>query len=559
MREVAVERREDRRGPDRLHDALGLRGDLRRSRRLLSTDRLTLQPPNARPSRLAATAQRLDLFADVERSADAIGDFAGQRGGRGLSRVLQTRRRDLRTLREHVHPRVEAQPVVAARRASAFGDFRDLVGISPFATLWSALGEYFRDQRLRQLFGRYATYCGSSPFAAPATLMLVAHVEQRGRLAASRAACIDWLRAWPISRSDARRDASTMAARVERIHRRARPRRGVATDDGERICRRRHCHERRRRSARRGALGEAAKRSGRRIARSAARSLSAVTWAINARDLGLSARASQCVLLRRLSRRVRGHFQPRRLPRAPTVYVCAQDRDDDETPGATARTPSGCFASSTRRRRATRTQSPQRRSCHAKMRVFQLLGTMRAEYRARHETTIRTTPQDFARLFPATGGALYGRASHGWMASFARPGSRTRLPGLYLAGGSAHPGPGVPMAALSGRLAAQSVSADLTSTQTVRPGRLCLVVYRRAQRRRSSRTDGHRIHRQRLLALLRLVWTQDPLEHCAMNVALYGPTSQRWAMTERGARRRRRARKTSLQSVQAPCLGTKTR
>ena len=36
------------------------------------------------------------------------------------------------------------------------------------------------DPRLRQLFGRYATYCGSSPFLAPATLMLVAHVEREG-------------------------------------------------------------------------------------------------------------------------------------------------------------------------------------------------------------------------------------------------------------------------------------------------------------------------------------------------------------------------------------------
>jgi hypothetical protein len=46
--------------------------------------------------------------------------------------------------------------------------------------MWRALGDYFRDPRLRQLFGRYATYCGSSPFQAPATLMLVAHVEQEG-------------------------------------------------------------------------------------------------------------------------------------------------------------------------------------------------------------------------------------------------------------------------------------------------------------------------------------------------------------------------------------------
>ena len=46
--------------------------------------------------------------------------------------------------------------------------------------MWSALGKYFADPRLRQLFGRYATYCGSSPFLAPATLMLVAHVEREG-------------------------------------------------------------------------------------------------------------------------------------------------------------------------------------------------------------------------------------------------------------------------------------------------------------------------------------------------------------------------------------------
>jgi 1-hydroxycarotenoid 3,4-desaturase len=38
------------------------------------------------------------------------------------------------------------------------------------------------------------------------------------------------------------------------------------------------------------------------------------------------------------------------------------------------------------------------------------------------------------------------------------------MPGLYLAGGSVHPGPGVPMAAMSGRLAAETLMAHLDST-----------------------------------------------------------------------------------------------
>jgi 1-hydroxycarotenoid 3,4-desaturase len=46
------------------------------------------------------------------------------------------------------------------------------------------------------------------------------------------------------------------------------------------------------------------------------------------------------------------------------------------------------------------------------------------------------------------------------MASFARPGAASRVPGLYLAGGSVHPGAGIPMAAMSGRLAAARLLAD---------------------------------------------------------------------------------------------------
>ena len=52
--------------------------------------------------------------------------------------------------------------------------------MQPLNTMAKGLTRHFRDPRLQQLFGRYATYCGSSPYLAPATLMLIAHVEQDG-------------------------------------------------------------------------------------------------------------------------------------------------------------------------------------------------------------------------------------------------------------------------------------------------------------------------------------------------------------------------------------------
>ena len=89
--------------------------------------------------------------------------------------------------------------------------------------------------------------------------------------------------------------------------------------------------------------------------------------------------------------------------------------------------------------------------------------TMRPDGASGHGSDGGDDAGGFERLFPATGGSLYGQAVHGSMAAFRRPGARSALAGLYLAGGSVHPGPGVPMAVLSGRLAAASVLQDLTS------------------------------------------------------------------------------------------------
>lgn len=71
------------------------------------------------------------------------------------------------------------------------------------------------------------------------------------------------------------------------------------------------------------------------------------------------------------------------------------------------------------------------------------------------------TPLDIQQRYRVLDGAIYGLASHGRIRGAFKPGNRSKdLPGLYLAGGSAHPGPGMPMALMSGWIAADALSAD---------------------------------------------------------------------------------------------------
>jgi 1-hydroxycarotenoid 3,4-desaturase len=73
-----------------------------------------------------------------------------------------------------------AQKPNAASLMLRVGNLGAMWRTRPFDTYWSRLQKRFADPRLRQLFGRYSTYVGASPFRAPATLMLIAHVEQDG-------------------------------------------------------------------------------------------------------------------------------------------------------------------------------------------------------------------------------------------------------------------------------------------------------------------------------------------------------------------------------------------
>src|SRR5262249_28103337 len=110
---------------------------------------------------------------------DAIGTFSGKEEAKRY-REFCVRARTTYTTLENSFIRAAEPTPLSLTFGAGFRGLSDLWRISPFTTLWNALGGYFKDVRLRQLFARYSTYCGSSPFQAPATLMLIAHVERQG-------------------------------------------------------------------------------------------------------------------------------------------------------------------------------------------------------------------------------------------------------------------------------------------------------------------------------------------------------------------------------------------
>ncbi|MFM7112793.1 MAG: phytoene desaturase family protein [Planctomycetota bacterium] len=76
------------------------------------------------------------------------------------------------------------------------------------------------------------------------------------------------------------------------------------------------------------------------------------------------------------------------------------------------------------------------------------------------------TPQDIHDRYRVLNGAIYGLASHGRLNGAFKPSNRSPdVPGLYLCGGAAHPGPGMPMVLMSGWIAGDTVDSDLRGSK----------------------------------------------------------------------------------------------
>ena len=408
-----------------------------------------------------ASPQRLDLYSDSARTADAIAQFSSPQEARRFLNFCQQTRRLYDTL-EKPYIRSQRPSLVSMVSDLGLGGMATLTGLGPFATLWQSLGRHFHDPRLQQLFGRYATYCGSSPWSAPATLMLVAQVELDGVWSVKGgmfqvASALSKLGETHGVKSRYGVACSQILTSQGKVC-------GVQLSSGEHIEADHVIFNGDVAALASGMLGSSISTSFEPVPPNQ-RSLSAMTLSMHAKTSGFPLVRHNVFFNQDYQAEFEDIFHKRQLPSQGTVYVCAQDRNDTGL-AEPASERILCLVNAPPDGDIHSFNTSEIQACESSS--MALMRRCGLEIEVTPQQVVRTLPQDFARLFPGSGGALYGQATHGWMSAFRRPSARSKVPGLYTAGGSVHPGPGVPMAAMSGRLAAATLMEDLGLTKSSR-------------------------------------------------------------------------------------------
>lgn len=396
----------------------------------------------------------LDLFSDRGASLDAIRAFGGAKTAKEFEKfannaaklydafqapVMEAATPTFKAMAGHVAFRPWLVPLIAPGRSFA-----------------AALKGAFGDPRLQQLFGRYATYVGGSPLRSPAILSLIWRAEEAGVWRVEGG-----MRALADAMATRARDIGVEIicdAHVDRIE--TTGRRAAILTDGTRFEADAIVHAGDPAALHKGLLGCDVSRAVMAEAVTP-RSLSANVWAFAATPDGPDLAHHNVFFASEPNSEFRA-ISAGRIPEDPTLYICAQDRGGGVTPPAIERFEMIANAAPTPSPSAPSQQ--EKDACQT--RAFTALARMGLTFSPTPGAETLTTPPEFAALFPGSEGSLYGLSPEDMNATFKRPTARSAIPGLYLAGGGVHPGPGAPMATLSGLRAAETIAADLASTST---------------------------------------------------------------------------------------------
>ncbi len=331
----------------------------------------------------------------------------------------------------------------------------DVATVAPWRSLRGLGARYLDDPRLRLLLDRYATYTGSDPRAAPAALATVPWVEQRWGSWYVPGGLHAIARALAVRLGELGGELTTGAEVTEVLVESGRAA-GVGLADGGRVA-----------ADVVVANADAAQVYGRLLDAPAARrpaarlrcatpSLSGFVLLLAVDDPPPDQPHHEVLFAEDYDAEFDAvfgrHGPPRPVPR-PTVYVSAP-RDPAIVPGP--RTGAWFVLLNAPRhdpRGGVDWDVPGRAETYAD-RVLAVMAERGTDVRGRvrHRTVL--TPADLERRTLTPGGSIYGTSSNGARAAFLRPTNRTPVPGLYLVGGSAHPGGGLPLVLLSARIVA---------------------------------------------------------------------------------------------------------
>jgi diapolycopene oxygenase len=323
----------------------------------------------------------------------------------------------------------------------------------PLRSAWGnyhrMVAAHFRSPLLQQLFDRYPTYVGSSPYHAPATLAVIPYIEHAfggWYVTGGLYRIVEGL----VSVAAALGVRLESGARVERIEQAGTRVHGVTLAGGRRMAADLVVLNADASSAA-SLLGE----GGAEALPQDARSLSGLVFLL-ALDRDLPQLPHHAVYFSADYRREFDDlFVRRRFPDEPTVYVNVPSRVDRTVAPATGGEVVFVMANAP----ATDAHLDPAAVTEARRRVFDRL--RRGGFPDLEEIVAAQdvwTPERFAREYGAPGGAIYGTHSHGWRRAFLRPPNRDRtVRGLYYVGGSTHPGGGTPTVLMSARITANLV------------------------------------------------------------------------------------------------------
>jgi len=341
---------------------------------------------------------------------------------------------------------------------TAFTTLIKLNQIDPFRTMHGANSSFFNDPKIVQLFDRYATYNGSNPYSVPATLNIIQHVEYNlgGYIVK------EGIHEIPKALMKIAKKVGVdfrFKSKIEEILHRAGTVYGIRTTDNEFGYHRILSNVDAGYTYSRLLSDTYGKDSRRYFKQEPSSSALVYYWGIKETNDVLG--TQNIFFSKNYKTEFDEIFRKRECPADPTVYVyiSSRYRPDDAPPGCenwfvminTPHNTGQDWESETKRIRKT---------IQEKLSSF-----LRKDIGKRIILEHVLTPVLIERQTGSLYGSLYGISSNSRFAAFLRqPNKSSDYRGLYFCGGSAHPGGGMPLVMLSGKIAAERIIKDLNFT-----------------------------------------------------------------------------------------------